>query len=95
MSTLKIWETVKDTSGIGVIRLDERTNYQAVTFTATAGVSGAFDSETSIIAVSADVACAVRVGSLPTAIVTDYPVVANTLTFIAVEPGAKISAIAT
>lgn len=96
MATLKIWETVRDTSGIGVVRLDERTNYQTVSFTGTAGASAAFDADTSIIAISADVACAVRVGAVgttPTAVATDFPVAANTLTYFAVLPGAKISAV--
>lgn len=99
MSTLKIWETVRDTSGIGAIRLDERVSYQAVTFTATAGVSAAFDDDTSVIAVSADVACAVRCNAPgtanPAAVVTDYPVAANVVTFFSVLPRAKLSVIAT
>lgn len=95
MSTLKIWETVRASSGLPVIRLDERTNYQTVSFTGTAGVSAAFDVDTSIITVSADAACALRVGNAPTAVVTDYPLPANTLLDIEVQPGQKISAIAT
>lgn len=95
MSTLKIWETVRPGSGLPVIRLDERTGYQAVTFTGTPGLSAAFDSDTSIITVQADVACALRVGSAPTAVVTDYPLAANTPLDIEVEPGKKISVIAT
>ena len=84
MSTLKIWETVKSTSGLPLIRLDERVTYQTVSFTGTAGTSAAFDA-----------ACAVRVGAAPTAIVTDYPLAANTLEHIDVAPGQKISVIAT
>lgn len=95
MSTLKIWETVKATSGLPVIRLDDRTNYQTVSFTATAGTSAAFDGDTSIITVKADVACAVRIGASPTAVVTDYPLDANTAYDFEVQPGAKISVIAT
>ncbi len=95
MSTLKIWETVRASNALPVIRLDERTNYQTVTFTGTAGTSAAFDGDTSVITVSADVACALRVGSAPTAIVTDYPLPANTLFDLEVAPGQKISVIAT
>ncbi len=95
MSTLKIWETVKSTSGLPLLRLDERTTYQTVSFTGTAGTSAAFDADTSVISIKADAACAVRVGSAPTAVVTDYPVDANTIQELHVEPGQKISVIAT
>lgn len=94
MSTLKIWETVR-AEFLPIVQLDERTTYQAVAFTGTAGVSAAFDSDTSVITVKADAACALRVGSNPTAVVTDYPLDANTTLDIAVEPGKKISVIAT
>jgi hypothetical protein len=95
MSTLKIWETVGSKSGLPLIRIDERVNYQTVTFTGTAGTSAAFDTDTSVIAVIADVACAVRIGTGPAAVVTDYPLVANTVTHFDVQPGQKISVIAT
>lgn len=95
MSTLKIWETVKPSSNLPVIRLDERVNYKTVSFTGTPGVSAAFDDDTSIITVTADAACAVRVGTAPTAVVTDFPLAANTLYDFEVTPGAKISVIAT
>ena len=94
MSTLKIWETVR-ADNLPIIRLDERVTYQNVTFTATAGTSVAFDGDTSVITVSADVACALRVGANPTAVVTDYPLPADTLFDIEVTPGQKISVIAT
>lgn len=93
MATLKIWETVRATVGLPVLRLDERTNYQAVTFTGTAASSAKFDADTSIITVVADVACAIRVGTSPTAIATDYPLAANTMLDLQVEPGQRISAI--
>ncbi len=95
MSTLKIWETVRAGSGLPVVRLDERTNYQTVTFTGTPAASAAFDSDTSVITISADVKCAVRVGAAPTAVVTDYPLAANTERDFEVAPGQKISVIAT
>jgi hypothetical protein len=95
MATLKIWETVRAGSGLPVIRLDERTNYQTVAFTGTAGQSAAFDDDTSVITVVADAACAVRVGANPTAVVTDFPLAANTARDFEVAPGQKISAIAT
>jgi hypothetical protein len=95
MSTLKIWETVRATSGLPVIRLDDRTNYQAVAFTGAAGQSAAFDGDTSIITVKADVACAVKVGANPIAIISDYPLDANTVYDFEVQPGAKLSVIAT
>lgn len=95
MSTLKIWETVRSSSGLPVLRLDERTTYQAVTFTGTAGPSAAFDGDTSIITVRADVACAVRVGAAPVAVANDFPLAANTSYDFEVAPGQKISAIAT
>lgn len=94
MSTLKIWETVRSTT-LPILRLDERTTYQTVAFTGTAGVSAAFDADTSIITVQADAACAIRVGVAPTAITTDYPLAADTPLDLLVRPGEKISAIAT
>lgn len=93
MATLKIWETVRAGSGLPVLRLDERTNYQAVTFTGTAGASVAFDTDTSIITIRSDAACAIRVGADPTAVANDYPLAANTLLDLEVKPGQKISAI--
>lgn len=94
MSTLKIWETVRSTSGLPIIRLDERVTYQTVAFTGTAGVSAAFDGDTSVISVVADAACAVRVGADPTALVTDFPLAADTREDFDVLPGSKISVIA-
>lgn len=95
MSTLKIWESVRATSGLPILRLDERVTYQTVTFTGTAGLSAAFDGDTSVITVVADAACAVRIGAAPTAIVTDFPLLANTREDFEVQPGQKISVIAT
>lgn len=95
MSTLKIWETTKAASGLPIIRLDERVIYQTVTFTGTAGTSAVFNTNTTVITVNADVACAIRVGSAPTAVVTDYPLATGTSLDIEVYPGQKISAIAT
>lgn len=94
MATLKIWETVKS-SGLPVIRLDDRLTYQTVAFTGTAAASAAFDGDTSIITVSADANCAVAVGTNPTATATDFPLTADTLYDFQVEPGQKISAITT
>ncbi|WP_283419229.1 hypothetical protein [Sphingopyxis sp. Geo48] len=95
MSTLSIWETVRSDSGLPIIRLDKRMTKNSVTFTGTAGQSAAFDAATSVITVRADVACALAVGANPTAVVTDYPLPADTLMDIEVRPGQKISAIAT
>lgn len=94
MSTLKIWESVRALN-LPVLRLDDRVTYQTVTFTGTAGTSAAFDQDTSVISVKADVACALRVGPAPTAIVTDYPLAADTILDVEVQPGHKISVIAT
>lgn len=95
MATLKIWETVRPSSGLPVVRLDERTTYQAVTFTTVAGMSAAFDEDTSLISVKADAACAVKVGAAPTAVVTDFPLDLNEVRDFEVLPGQKISVIAT
>jgi bisphosphoglycerate-independent phosphoglycerate mutase (AlkP superfamily) len=97
MSTLKIWETVQSTR-LPIVRIDERTNYQTVTFTGTAGVSAAFDTDTSVVLLSPDVACAVRVSTAGTlAVITDYPIPANPSPPYPLEvaPGQKISVIAT
>lgn len=94
MSTLKIWEMPRHTAGLPFVKLGIPT-YQTVTFTGTAGASAAFADSTGLVSISADAACAVRVAADPTAIVTDYPVAANTLTSFLVSPGQKISVIAT
>lgn len=94
MATLKIWETVRPPNGLPILRLDGRATYQTVTFTGTAGQSAAFDADTSIISIMADANCAVVVGTNPTAVVTDFPIDANTRQDFAVEPGQKISVIA-
>lgn len=95
MATLSVWETVRASNGVPVVRLDERTTYQAVSFTGTPGQSEAFDSDTSIITVKSDAACALRVGPNPTADVTDFPLDANILYDFEVQPGQKLSVIAT
>jgi hypothetical protein len=95
MATLKIWETTRSPSALQLIRLSESTAYQAVAFTGTAGTSAAFDSDTTVISVQADAACAVRVGAAPVAVATDFPLAANTMYDFAVQPGEKISAITT
>lgn len=94
MATLRIWETVR-ASYLPIIRVDERMNYQAVTFTGAQGVSAAFDADTSVITIVSDVACAVAIGAAPVATANSYPLAANTLLDIEVQPGAKISAITT
>lgn len=95
MPTLKIWESVRSASGLPVIRLDERVTYQTVAFTGVAAQSAAFDGDSSLITVHADTACAVRVGANPTAVVTDYPLAAFTCFDFEVQPGQKLSVIAT
>lgn len=95
MATLKIWETVRSTYGLPLLQLDDRTTYQTVTFTGTAAQSAAFDTDTSVISIQSDAACAIRVGENPTALATDYPLAANTVLDLAVKPGLRISAITT
>lgn len=96
MSTLKIWETVRATKGLPLLKLDDRTTYQAVTFTGTAGQSASFDADTSVITVEADAACAIQVGANPTAVAaSSYKLAVNTKQDLEVEPGQKISVIAT
>jgi hypothetical protein len=95
MATLEIWETVRASSGLPVIRLDDRVVAQDVDFTAGATQSAAFGEATSIIALRSDVNCAIAIGANPTATTADYPLTANTLTWVEVAPGAKLSVIAT
>jgi hypothetical protein len=95
MSTLKIWETVGLLTGAPVIDLGKGFTYQTVAFTGAQGQSAAFQDSTSIITVVADVACAVKVAGNPVAVVTDYPLAANTAYDFKVQPGQKISVIAT
>lgn len=94
MATLKIWETVRAANAMPLVRLDERTTYQTVAFTGTAGVSNAFDGDTTVISVVADANAAIRVGAAPTAVATDFQIDANVRQDFAVEPGQKISVIA-
>lgn len=94
MATLRIWETVR-AAHLPIIRLDERVTFQSVDFTAGATQSEAFDEDSSVITVSSDVACALAVGSDPTATTDSYPLAADTLFDIEVQPGEKISVIAT
>ena len=93
MATLKIWETVRSTNGLPLVRLDSRITYQTVTFTGTAGQSAAFDGDTTVVSLIADANCAVAVGSNPTATATSFPLDANVRQDFAVDPGMKISAI--
>ncbi|HEX8577990.1 MAG TPA: hypothetical protein VF655_00160 [Allosphingosinicella sp.] len=94
MAKLRIWESVRGASGLPLVRLDDRVNYQEVTFSGAAAASAAFDADTSVISVLADVACAVKVSSDPTADINSFPVPANTRIDFEVTPGSKISAIA-
>lgn len=94
MATLHIWETVRATNGLPLVRLDDRVTYQTVAFTGTAGQSAAFDGDTSVISLLADANCAVRVGDDPTAVATDFPLDANIRQDFTVEPGQKLSVIA-
>lgn len=94
MSTLQIWETVRASNGLAFVRLDDRTTYQTVSFTGTAGQSAAFDADTSVISIKADTDCAVRIGANPTAVATDLPLSAGNVCNLAVDPGQKISVIA-
>ena len=93
MATLRIWETVRYTKGLPLRRLDGRTVYQAVTFTGTAAASSGFSEATNVITVKADAACAIAVGAAPVATANSFPLAANELLDLAVEPGEKISAI--
>lgn len=93
MATLKIWETVRAPNAMPLVRLDDRTNYQAVAFTGTAGQSVAFDADTTVISVIADVNAAIRIGSAPTAVATDFPLDANVRQDFSVEPGQKVSVV--
>lgn len=92
MATLKIWETVRASHGLPLVRLDARVTYQTVTFT-TATQSAAFDSDTGIVSLISDVNCAVAVGANPTAVATDFPLDANVRQDFAVEPGQKLSVV--
>lgn len=93
MATLRIWETVRNADGLPLIVLDERTTYQAVTFT-TATQSNAFDEDTSVITVVASAAAAIAVGENPTASADSYPLAADTPTDFRVQPGQRLSVIA-
>lgn len=95
MATLKIWESVRRSGDLPLLRIDERTVYQSVAFTGTPGTSAGFAETTTVLCVKADAACAVRIGVNPTAIVNDYPIAANTMQEFSVAPGSKISVIAT
>lgn len=94
MATLRIWETVR-ASHLNVLRLDERTTYQGVDFTSGEAQSAAFDADTSVITITTDAACAIAVGPDPTADSDGFPLAANAFLDLEVQPGHKISAVAT
>lgn len=95
MATLGIWETARSSTGYPVLRLDDFTVYQAVSFTGTAGQSAAFSQNTTFITIKPDANCAIKIGANPTAITDDYPLTAGELVDIEVRRGDKISAVAT
>lgn len=68
---------------------------QKVTFTGTPGVSAAFSASTRTIRVQADGICSIRVfsGATSNAAITDMRMTAGQTEWLAVAPGAKISAI--
>lgn len=94
MATLKVWETVRAPHNLPLVRLDERTTYQAVDFTGGETQSNPFDVDTSVVSVMADVNCALEIGDDPTATADSFPVDANVRQDFAVEPGLKLSVIA-
>ena len=67
---------------------------QAVAYTGTAAAStNAFGTQTYKIRISANSACHYAIGTAPVAIVTDAFLPANTIEYVTVTPGQKISAI--
>lgn len=67
---------------------------QTVTF-ATAAQSAAFGGATRYVRLYSDADCCVRFGDNPTAVTTDTPMAADTPEYFGVEPGHKVSAVAT
>jgi hypothetical protein len=67
---------------------------QNITFTATAGVSAAFDRNTKLVRVISDADCRILFGVSPTAVVTDMLLKAGSAEYFGVTPYLKISAVA-
>jgi hypothetical protein len=67
---------------------------QAVAYTGTAAAStNAFGSQTYMVRIAANSACHYVINKAPVAVVTDALLPANTIEYVTVAPGEKISAI--
>jgi len=93
MAILKIWETVRTSTGLPVISPDARMAYQEVDFSAGEARSDPFAETTGIISVLADVDCAVRING-DDATTDDFPVIADEREDFAALPSGTISVIA-
>jgi len=74
----------------GVVQLPPVAS-QSLTFSATPGLSAAFNTATRIIRVQSDTNGFVAVGLAPVAAVTDLPIAAGVTEYFGVSPGHKIS----
>lgn len=64
-----------------------------VAYTGTAAASTAFGGQTRMVRIAANSACHYLIGVTPTAAVTDTFLPANTIEYVTVNPGEKISAV--
>lgn len=94
MSSLYISEYIAAVSGVPLAREPALVD-QKVTFTGTAGQSTAFNGGTSLVRLMADADCHVLFGANPTATNAKAKLMSGVEYWRAVEPGQKVSAIAT
>lgn len=67
--------------------------YQSVNIGASSAQSSAFNSLTRFIRVHTDAICSIKIGSNPTAVVTETRLAADQTEYFSVEPGHKIAVI--
>ena len=98
MSNLSVTEydnTTLDARGDSMpVATNPGVTIQNISFTATAGVSAAFDRDTKLVRVISDADCRILFGANPTAVVTDMLLKAGSVEYFGVTPYIKISAVA-
>lgn len=96
MATLYIAEYARmaqDSAGKVVPIPGDEVATQAVSYTGTAGQSAAFNNATRFIGITSEGIFSYAVGSNPTATTSKFRVPADTIIYLKVHPGDKISAI--
>ena len=94
MSTLYISEYTQNSIDVPTLVMEPSTASQAVTFTATAGQSTAFRTDTRMVRLHTDGICSYKFGTNPTAVAnTDARMAANQTEYFKVMPTFRVSAV--